>query len=140
MPGEHRWPGSPSGRTCSKAAWPTTSASPGRAPREAEIAAAADAAGAADFIAALPGGFDTTLGENGQRLSGGQRQRIAIARAFLRDAPVVILDEPTAHLDPETEATVRDAIERLAEGRTVLLITHREQVSAIADSIVELGR
>lgn len=92
----------------------------------ADIARAAAAAGAAEFIAALPGGYAAPLGERGSRLSAGQRQRIALARAFLRDAPLLLLDEPVAHLDPITARQIMDTIERLMAGRTVLLVTHRQ--------------
>ena len=92
----------------------------------ADIARAAAAAGAAEFIEALPGGYQATLGERGARLSAGQRQRIALARAFLRDAPLLLLDEPVAHLDPITARQIMDTIERLMSGRTVLLVTHRQ--------------
>jgi thiol reductant ABC exporter CydD subunit len=90
----------------------------------AAIEAAAAAAGAAEFIEALPQGYDTPLGERGARLSAGQRQRIAVARAFLRDAPLLLLDEPAAHLDSLTARALLDALERLMAGRTVLLVTH----------------
>jgi ATP-binding cassette subfamily C protein CydD len=93
---------------------------------EADIAQAAAAAGAAEFIEALPGGYAAPLGERGSRLSAGQRQRIALARAFLRDAPLLLLDEPVAHLDPITARQIMDTIERLMAGRTVLLVTHRQ--------------
>ncbi len=92
----------------------------------ADIARAAAAAGAAEFIEALPGGYQATLGERGARLSAGQRQRIALARAFLRDAPLLLLDEPVAHLDPITAGQIMDTIGRLMAGRTVLLVTHRQ--------------
>ncbi len=94
------------------------------APIEAVMEAARQA-GAHDFIQALPHGYDTVIGERGARLSGGQAQRIALARAFLRDAPVVVLDEPTATLDPETEAEIQATLDRLLEGRTALIIAHR---------------
>ena len=93
---------------------------------DADIARAAAAAGAAEFIEALPGGYQATLGERGARLSAGQRQRIALARAFLRDAPLLLLDEPVAHLDPITAGQIMDTIGRLMAGRTVLLVTHRQ--------------
>jgi ATP-binding cassette subfamily C protein CydD len=93
---------------------------------EADIARAAAAAGAAEFVEALPGGYAASLGERGARLSAGQRQRIALARAFLRDAPLLLLDEPVAHLDPITARQIMDTIERLMAGRTVLLVTHRQ--------------
>lgn len=90
-----------------------------------EVVAAVRAANALDFVEALPDGFDTVVGERGETLSGGQRQRIAIARAFLRDAPIIVLDEPLAGLDSECASAVLDALERLTKGRTVLLITHQ---------------
>jgi ATP-binding cassette subfamily C protein CydCD len=89
------------------------------------VVAAAQAAGAHGFIVALPQGYDTPLDERAARLSGGQAQRIALARAFLKDAPLVILDEPTAHLDPATEAQIQASIEHLLVGRTALVIAHR---------------
>ena len=98
------------------------------------------AAGADLFVAALPDGYDTVVGEGGRPLSAGERQRIALARAFLRDAPLVILDEPTANLDPASAALVADAVERLRAGRTVLLIVHRPELAARADRIVQLRR
>jgi ATP-binding cassette subfamily B protein len=90
-----------------------------------EIAAALAAAGAGDLAARLPQGLDTPLGEAGARLSGGERQRVAIARAFLRDAPVLLMDEPTSAVDPAAEGAILDALDRLAAGRTVFLVTHR---------------
>jgi ATP-binding cassette subfamily B protein len=77
------------------------------------------------FIAALPDGYDTEVGERGQRLSGGERQRLSLARAFLRDAPILILDEPTSSVDVETEASILAAMERLMQGRTSFMIAHR---------------
>ncbi|MBW3554119.1 MAG: ABC transporter ATP-binding protein/permease [Gemmatimonadetes bacterium] len=107
----------------------------GLVPQE-ELEAAAIAAHAHGFITELPEGYDTVLGERGTRLSGGQRQRIAIARALLRDAPILILDEATSALDTESEALVQDAIERLMEHRTVLVIAHRLSTVRKADRIV----
>ncbi len=104
----------------------------------AAIEAAAAAAGAAGFIAALPQGYDTPLGERGARLSAGQRQRIAVARAFLRDAPLLLLDEPAAHLDPITARQLLDAIERLMAGRTVLLVTHGQGWTGGAVRVIRL--
>jgi subfamily B ATP-binding cassette protein MsbA len=109
---------------------------------QAEIEAAAAAAAAHDFIRALPGGYDTAVGEAGARLSGGQRQRIAIARAFLKDAPILLLDEATSALDTESEAQVQAALKRLMAGRTTLLIAHRLSTVRGADRIyvIDQGR
>ncbi|MFJ5876349.1 thiol reductant ABC exporter subunit CydD [Streptomyces sp. NPDC093088] len=96
-------------------------------------------AGADGFVAELPGGLDTPLGEDGAGLSAGQRQRLALARAFLADRPLLLLDEPTAALDGETEAGVVDAVRRLAAGRTVLLVVHRPALLAVADRVVSPG-
>ena len=107
-----------------------------------EIVEAARAAQAHDFIQALPQGYDTPIGEGGSRLSGGQRQRLAIARAYLKDAPYLILDEATANLDVASEEMVRGALGRLAQGRTVLIIAHRLQMAQDADliAVVDNGR
>ena len=103
-----------------------------------EIAAALSAANASSFVDALPDGIDTMLGERGVTLSGGQRQRLAIARAVLQDAPILLLDEATSALDAESEHLVRDALERLMVGRTVLVIAHRLATVRSADQIVVL--
>ncbi|MFJ5260611.1 thiol reductant ABC exporter subunit CydD [Streptomyces sp. NPDC088387] len=96
-------------------------------------------AGALEFVDALPQGADTVLGEDGAGLSAGQRQRLALARAFLADRPVLLLDEPTAALDGETEAEVVTAVRRLAAGRTVLLVVHRPALLGVADRVVRLA-
>ena len=103
-----------------------------------DIHRAARSAGAHSFVLDLPDGYDTVIGDGGEGLSAGQRQRLALARAFLRDAPVVLLDEPTANLDAGTAAPVMDAIRRLAAGRTVLMAAHRPELIALADRIVDL--
>src|SRR5213596_1912811 len=105
---------------------------------EAEVIAAAQAANAHEFILRLPRGYDTEAGERGIQLSGGQRQRIAIARAFLANSPVLILDEPTSAVDAEAEAAIVDAIQRLMRGRTVVLITHRSSLLNSCTSLVTL--
>jgi len=109
------------------------------APREA-IEEAARAAEAHDFIAALPQGYDTVVGEWGQRLSGGQRQRLSIARAVLRDPPILILDEATSSVDNETEAAIQRSLERIAVGRVTIVIAHRLSTVRNADRIFVLGR
>ena len=106
----------------------------------ADIAHAAALAGAAEFIGSLPRDYRTPLGERGARLSAGQRQRIALARAFLQDAPLLLLDEPAAHLDPLTARMIIDTIERLMIGRTVVLITHGPGWSGGADRTVLLDQ
>jgi ATP-binding cassette, subfamily B, bacterial len=107
-----------------------------------EVEAAARAANAHEFIARLPEGYDTVIGERGATLSGGQRQRLAIARALLKDAPVLILDEPTSALDAETEALLLEALERLMAGRTTFIIAHRLSTIRTADriAVVKGGR
>lgn len=106
---------------------------------DSAVTTALHEAGAYDFVAALPEGADTLLGEDGAGLSAGQRQRLALARAFLADRPVLLLDEPTASLDGETEAGIVDAVRRLAVGRTVLLVVHRPALLSVADRVVALA-
>jgi ATP-binding cassette subfamily C protein CydD len=101
---------------------------------------AAQQAHADDFIRALPDGYDTLIGERGARLSGGQAQRIALARAFLKDVPLLILDEATSNLDPETETDIQAAIRTLMQDRTVLIIAHRLSTVIDADQIVVLDQ
>jgi ATP-binding cassette subfamily B protein len=104
-----------------------------------EIVTAADAANVHDFIESLPQGYDTQVGERGMRLSGGERQRIALARAFLRDAPILILDEPTSAVDVKTEAKIMEAMERLMRGRTTIMIAHRLSTLASCDVRLEMA-
>ncbi|MBA4130869.1 MAG: ABC transporter ATP-binding protein [Hyphomicrobium sp.] len=103
-----------------------------------DIVAAARSAQIHDFIAGLPEGYDTPVGEMGSRLSGGQRQRISIARAFLKDAPILLLDEPTSALDSETELALRQSLDKLSEGRTAIVIAHRLATIVGADQILVL--
>jgi thiol reductant ABC exporter CydD subunit len=102
------------------------------------VRAAAVQAGAHEFIEALPHGYETIVGDGGRPVSTGERRRIALARAFLRDSPLVILDEPTADLDPASAALIADAVGRLRAGRTVLLIAHRSELVDVADRVVVL--
>lgn len=105
---------------------------------DAQLDAACRAARAYDFIQALPQRYDTMLGERGARLSGGEKQRLSIARAILKDAPVLLLDEATAFTDPENEARIQEALTELCTGRTVLVVAHRLSTIATADHIVVL--
>jgi len=105
---------------------------------DARVRRAAELAGAHDFVDDLPLGYETLVGDGGRQLSTGQRRRIALARAFVRDAPLVLLDEPTADLDAASAEIVGDAVERLRVGRTVLLIAHRPELASRADRIVRI--
>lgn len=105
---------------------------------EEEIVEAAKAANAHEFIANLPQGYETQVGERGMRLSGGERQRLALARAFLKDAPILILDEPTSSVDTKTEATIMEAMERLMCGRTTFMIAHRLGTLENCDARLEI--
>jgi ATP-binding cassette subfamily B protein len=103
-----------------------------------EIIAAARAAGAHDFVVDLPDGYETLVGERGMRLSGGERQRIGLARAFLKDAPILILDEPTSAVDVSTESAIMRTMERLMAGRTTIMIAHRLSTLEACDVVVEV--
>jgi ATP-binding cassette subfamily B protein len=107
---------------------------------DAEVRHAADVARCTEFIHLLPDGFDTVVGERGTKLSGGQRQRLAIARAFLRQSPIILLDEATSSLDTESEQSIQAALSRLSEGRTVIAIAHRLSTLNSFDRIVVLER
>ena len=110
-----------------------------RGATDAEVIAAAQAANCEEFVSRLPQGYDTPIGENGARLSGGERQRISIARALLKDAPILLLDEATASLDVENETKVQEALSRLLRGKTVLVIAHRMRTVEAADKIIVLS-
>ncbi|MBT5620534.1 MAG: ATP-binding cassette domain-containing protein, partial [Verrucomicrobia bacterium] len=105
-----------------------------------QVEAAAQHAHAHEFITALPEGYDTRIGERGVTLSGGQRQRLAIARAFVRNAPILVLDEATAALDSKAEAEVQSAIDQLSEHRTVLCVAHRLSTLRSMDRVIVLSR
>jgi ATP-binding cassette subfamily B protein len=105
-----------------------------------EIVAAAKAANAHDFILNLPRGYDTLVGERGMRLSGGERQRISIARAFLKNSPILILDEPTSSIDVRTEADLLEAMERLTRGRTTCIITHRSSALKFCNTVLRVDQ
>jgi ABC-type multidrug transport system fused ATPase/permease subunit len=105
---------------------------------EEEIYDAARKAHAHDFISDFPQGYATMVGPNGFRLSGGQRQRIALARAFLRNAEILVLDEATSQIDVESERLIHESLARYIENRTVIMITHRASTLALADAIVQV--
>jgi ATP-binding cassette subfamily B protein len=105
-----------------------------------EIIAAAKAAASHDFILNLPEGYETQVGERGSRLSGGERQRISLARAFLRNSPILILDEPTSSVDVKTEAAIMEATERLMSGRTTFMIAHRLSTLKSCDLVLVLDQ
>jgi ABC-type multidrug transport system fused ATPase/permease subunit len=105
---------------------------------DVEVRAAAVLAGADEFVAALPSGYATPVGDGARSLSPGERRRIGLARAFVKDAPLVILDEPTADLDPRSVAVVAGAARRLGAGRTMLVIAHRPELVQSADRVVRL--
>ena len=109
-----------------------------RAANDEHVRAAAVLAGADSFVSGLPDGYETVVGDGGRQLSAGEGRRIALARAFLRDAPLVILDEPTADLDPESAELVEEAVDRLRDGRTVLVVAHRPSLAGRADRVVRL--
>ena len=128
--------------SCSRARCATTSPWAGPGATDEEIVAAAKAAYAHDFIMEFERGYDTPCGEHGMQLSGGQRQRIAIARAFLKDAPIILLDEATSALNSESEQAIQKALHTLCEGRTTIVIAHRLSTVAQADEIcvIDHGR
>jgi ABC-type multidrug transport system ATPase subunit len=105
-----------------------------------DVIEAAKAANAHDFVVGLPDGYDTELGENGAQLSGGERQRICVARSFLKDAPILILDEPTSSIDSKTEAVILDALDELMVGRTTFMIAHRLSTVRHADKILVISQ
>jgi ABC-type multidrug transport system fused ATPase/permease subunit len=105
---------------------------------DAAVRRAAGAAGLTELIGRLPRGLDSVVGDGGAGLSAGERQRIALARAFLRDAPVLLLDEPTANLDGRTEESVLESIRQLARGRTAVIAAHRPALISLADRVVDL--
>jgi ATP-binding cassette subfamily B protein len=105
-----------------------------------EVYRAAESAHCTEFINHLPDGFNTIVGERGLKLSGGQRQRLAIARAFLRDAPIILLDEATSALDTESEQSIQEALMRLVKNRTVIAIAHRLSTLSSFDRIIVLDR
>ena len=104
-----------------------------------EVVAAAEAANAHEFIVGLPDRYDTILGERGAQISGGERQRICVARAFLKDAPILVLDEPTSSIDSKTEAVLLDSLDELMKGRTSFIVAHRLSTVRHADQILVMN-
>ena len=137
--GTHSWRGCRSARTCSRARSPTTSAPAARTPPRRRSGAPSPTPAWPTWSTRLPAGVETRLGERGAGLSAGERRRLALARAFVRDAPLLLLDEPTAGLDGRTEAEIVRTIRRLAHGRTVILVAHRPALLALADRVLELA-
>ena len=125
-------------RCCSTTRWPRTSPMAAQAPAQEEVEAAARVAQIHDFIQSLPDGYATKVGERGLKLSGGEKQRVAIARVMLKNPPVLVLDEATSALDSRTEQALQEALERVAVGRTTLVIAHRLSTVIDADEIVVL--
>jgi ABC-type multidrug transport system fused ATPase/permease subunit len=107
---------------------------------DADVVEAAQAANAHEFVMRLPDQYETKIGERGAQLSGGERQRIAVARAFLKDAPILVLDEPTSSIDSKTEGVILDALDRLVVGRTTFMIAHRLSTIRYADQILVMDR
>ena len=105
-----------------------------------EVSAAAKKASIHEFISALPNGYDTPVGELGETLSGGERQRIGLARAFLHDAPLLLLDEPTSNVDALNEKIILKSLKEAASGKTVVLVSHRRSTLNIADTILTMGK
>ena len=105
-----------------------------------EVISAAKKARCHDFIMALPDGYDTVLGEGGATISGGEKQRIAIARAIMKDAPIIILDEATANVDPENEKELTEAVENLTKEKTIIMIAHRLKTVRNADQIIVIDK
>ena len=125
--------------SCSPARWPTTSPTAGLEASREEIVEAARKANAHEFIQRLPDGYDTELNEQSANLSGGQRQRLAIARSFIRETPILILDEPTTGLDAESTQLVLDALHKLVEGKTAIVISHDLNLIRKADQILVMS-
>ena len=139
-PGARAWRGCRNSRISFTAPSPTTSVSRERTPARPTSSPPRRPRTRTTSSAQLPQGYDTPIGERGARLSGGQQQRLAIARAFLKDAPFLILDEATSHLDSASEAAIQDALARLMRGRTVLIIAHRLKLVYTADQVAVLDR